>query len=153
MRCYARISVPSLNVTRTSSLLQTVTKSTRLTQSIGSNSVTMPSIACSSFRKSSIVACRLALSLITAVTSSRRAFAFPKRSVSPSQRFWYSVWSRATWGQCQYTFANSPQGLLCLYAAFASTLWIDCLLRYACDVDQSSVYSIMYMIFPHLVRQ
>ena len=39
---------------------------------------------------------------------------------------------------------------MCRYAAFASTLWIDCLLRYACDVDQSSVYSIMYMVMSRI---
>ena len=44
----------------------------------------MLSSDCSSFRKSSIVACRVALSLMAVVTSSKRAFALPKRSVRPS---------------------------------------------------------------------
>ena len=42
------------------------------------------------------------------------------------------------------SFANLSQWLL--YAAFASMLRLDCLLRYACDGDQSSVYSILRMV-------
>ena len=44
------------------------------------------------------------------------------------------------------SFANLSQGLLLLYAAFVSMLRLDCLFRCACDVNQSSVYSIMYMV-------
>ena len=49
------------------------------------------------------------------------------------------------------SFANLSQWLLLLYAAFVSMLRLDCLLRYACDGDQSSVYPILYMVMSFTV--